>query len=252
MTAHRVMITDMMYFSKKVPSIPVQRRMRLGDVMRARQQARRRPSWVVVFTKAFALVAADMPELRRAYLQVPWGHFYEHTISIASITVEKEDRGQRAVFFAKLRDPARHSLGALDRYLKWFVASPKANMGLARLGLWVSLLWFPLRRLLWWWALNSEGWFRSRQFGTFGVSIYSSMGCESLHPLGPLSYVINYGVIDDEGDVTVKLIYDHRVIDGATVGRTLAAFEAALTGPILAELRAMAAPAGQRLARRDA
>ncbi len=107
---------------------------------------------------------------------------------------------------------------ALDRYLKWFIRSPKANMGLARLGLWVSLLWWPLRYLLWWWALNAEGWFRARQFGTFGVSVYSSLGCESLHPLAPLSFVINYGVIDDQGDVTVKLVYDHRVVDGATVG----------------------------------
>lgn len=29
MSAHRVMITDLMHFSKKVPSIPVQRRMKL-------------------------------------------------------------------------------------------------------------------------------------------------------------------------------------------------------------------------------
>lgn len=100
----------------------------------------------------------------------------------------------------------------------------------------------PIRRFLWWWSLNSEGWFRSRQYGTFGVSVYSALGCESLHPLGPLSFVINYGIIDEEGDVTVKLIYDHRVCDGATIGRALAAFEAALTGPVLDELRAMAAP----------
>ena len=237
MTPHRTMIADLMHFSRKVPSIPVQRRMRLGAVMQARKQAQPRPSWVVVFTKAFALVAADMPELRRSYLGLPWAHFYEHPISIASVAVEKLDGAETAVFFAKLRDPAGHRLGALDRYLKWFVSSPRANMGLARLGLWVSLLWWPVRYLLWWWALNAEGWFRARQFGTFGVSVYSSMGCESLHPLAPLSFVINYGVIDEQGDVTVKLIYDHRVVDGATVGRALAALEETLTGPILAELR---------------
>jgi hypothetical protein len=113
-------------------------------------------------------------------------------------------------------------------------------MGLARFGLWVSLLWWPLRRALWWWGLNSDGYFRARQFGTFGMSIYSSLGSESLHPLSPMTFVINYGVIDDEGNVTVKLIYDHRVVDGANVARALAAIEEALHGPILQELREMA------------
>ena len=98
------------------------------------------------------------------------------------------------------------------------------------------MLWWPLRRALWWWALNSEGYFRSRQFGTYGISVYSALGAESLHPLSPLTFVLNYGVIDEAGNVTVRIIYDHRVLDGATVARALAALEDTLNGPILAEL----------------
>ena len=246
LSAHRVMIADLMYFSQKVPTIPVQRRMRLGALKEARSRLEPRPSWVTIFAKAFDLVAADMPVLRRSYLKLPWAHLYEHPISIASVTVEKQDAGVPAVFFAKLRNPGRHRLAALDRYLRWFIRSPRANMGLARLGLWVSLLWWPLRRVLWWWALNSEGYFRSRQFGTFGMSIYSGLGVESLHPLSPLTIVMNYGIIDEEGNVTVKFIYDHRVMDGATVARALVALENTLTGPILEELN------GQRVAGRAA
>jgi hypothetical protein len=236
LSVHRVMIGDLMHFSRSVPTIPVQRRMQLGEVKAARARLTNRPSWVVLFAKAFDLVSRDMPVLRRSYLSLPWAHLYEHPISVASVTVEKLDRGTREVFFAKLREPGRRRFGALDRYLRWFINSPKANMGLARLGLWVSYLPWPLRRLLWWWALNAEGYFRARQFGTFGMSVYSGLGSESLHPLSPLSYVLNYGVIDEAGNVNVRIIYDHRVLDGATVARALAAIEAAMNGPILAEL----------------
>ncbi len=177
------------------------------------------------------------PELRRSYLELPWAHLYEHPISIASIAVEKIDAGAPEVFFAKLRRPDRHRLLALDRYLRQFIHLPGKNMGLARLGLWISLLWRPLRHVLWWWGLNSDGYFRARQFGTYGVSVYSGLGSESLHPLSPLSFVINYGVIDEQGNVNVRLIYDHRVLDGAMIARALAAMEETLNGPILDELR---------------
>jgi hypothetical protein len=237
------MIGDLMHFARKLPSVPVQRHMRLGEVVAARNGAQPRPSWPAIFAKAFALVAADMPELRRTYLDLPWARLYEHPISIASVAVEKlvgpaTAAGQeRAVFFARLRRPDRHRLLALDRYLKSFANSPRANSALAALGLWVSLLPRPLRRFLWWYSLNVEGYFRSRQYGTFGVSVYSGLGAESLHPLSPLTCVLNYGVIDEHGDVDVRIVYDHRVLDGANVARALAALETALGGPIVAELR---------------
>lgn len=243
LSVHRVMICDLMHFSRKLPSIPVQRRMRLEAVVAARREATPRPSWTAIFAKAFAVVAAESPRLRRSYLELPWGHLYEHPISIASVAVEKPAGRENAVFFAKLRRPEAHRLLAIDRYLKRFSNSATANMGLARLGLWISLLPWPLRYALWWYALNGGGYFRSRQFGTYGVSVYSGLGAESLHPLSPLSYVLNYGVIDEQGQVDVRIVYDHRVLDGAYVARTLAALEEALTGPILSELRALGVPA---------
>ena len=79
-------------------------------------------------------------------------------------------------------------------------------------------------------------------FGTFALSVYSSLGAESLHPLSPLTTTLTYGPIGRDGRADVRLVYDHRVLDGATVARALARLEAALTGPVLGELRE-AAPA---------
>ncbi len=67
----RRLICDLLHFAAGVPTVPVQRRMNLAPVVSARQSARVRPQWTAIFTKAFALVAAEFPELRRGVLQVP-------------------------------------------------------------------------------------------------------------------------------------------------------------------------------------
>ncbi|MBP3954110.1 hypothetical protein J8F10_02210 [Gemmata sp. G18] len=72
--------------------------------------------------------------------------------------------------------------------------------------------------------------------GTFGVSVYSALGAESLHPLSPLTATLNYGVIGPDGRVPVRIVYDHRALDGGTVARTLARLEEVLNGDIYREL----------------
>ena len=64
--------------------------------------------------------------------------------------------------------------------------------------------------------------------------------CPSCTILSPLTTTLNYGVIAADGSVDVRIIYDHRVLNGSTVARALASLEAELTGPTLAELRSMA------------
>jgi hypothetical protein len=79
---------------------------------------------------------------------------------------------------------------------------------------------------------------RSKRFGTFGLSSYGALGAEQIHPISPLTTTLTYGPIDPvTGRVIVKLIYDHRVLDGAYVARRLRDVEDVLNGPILDELR---------------
>ena len=184
LSVHRVMVADLMYFSRRVPTIPVQRHMRLGRRQRGPQPAwNRGPSWVTIFAKAFDLVAADMP--------VPAALVSQAALGASLRTSDQHRLDRRRERWTPARRPSSSpscairagiGSGAIDRYLRWFIRSPKANMGLARLGLWVSMLWWPLRRALWWWALNSDGYFRSRQFGTYGISVYSGLGCRVAPP----------------------------------------------------------------------
>jgi pyruvate/2-oxoglutarate dehydrogenase complex dihydrolipoamide acyltransferase (E2) component len=46
-------------------------------------------------------------------------------------------------------------------------------------------------------------------------------------------------VIEPDGTVCVRLIYDHRVLDGAMAARALGKLEDVLNGPILNELDEM-------------
>ena len=232
----RRQIVDLMHFAKKVPSIPVQRRMQLGRLLSARQAVNPRPSWVLLMAKAFSIVAADMPRLRQGFVTFPWPHLYEHPVSIATIAIEREFRGEEAVFFPKFFAPDQQSFSTLDSYLRYFRNQAIEEIDEFKLGLFVSRLWRPVRRMMWWYALNVFGDVRARVFGTFSVSSYSGLGAESLHPISPTTCLLNFGGIDSDGAVDVRIIYDHRVLDGAVVARAMSSIEEALNDRIANEL----------------
>jgi hypothetical protein len=233
----RKFICDLIHFARQVPSVPVERRMDLAQVVAARQAAWPRPSWCAIFTKAYAAVAALRPELRRAYLSFPRPHLYEHPESIASVAVERRFGAEDAVFFGHLRTPERQGLVELDAHLRRFKEDPIDKIGLFRRALKTTRWPRPLRRMLWWFGLNVLGAKRAKHLGTFGISVYSGLGAASLHPLSPLATTLNYGVIEANGGVDVRLIYDHRVLDGCTVARALADLERMLNNEIVMELR---------------
>lgn len=235
----RRLVGDLLHFARKVPSVPVQRRINVAALRDARARAADRPGWCAIFLKGYALVAARMPELRRAYLGWPWPRLYEHPANVASVAVARDYRGEPAVLFAHFRSPERQTLAELEAHLRHFKGAPVESVGLYRRALRVSRLPRPLRRLLWWVGLNSSGPKRAQRMGTLGLSAYSSLGAESLHPLSPLTTTLCYGVIEADGAVDVRLVYDHRVLDGATVAGALAALDAALAGEILGELRGL-------------
>ncbi len=233
----RRLVGDVVHFAHQVPTVPVQRRMNLAVVAAARAAAHPKPSWCALFTKAYAIVTAATPSLRRAYLSFPWPHLYEHPVSVASIAFERHYGDDEAVFFAQLRSPEQLSLAELDTWLRQHKEQPLERVAAFRRALQVSSLPRPVRRLIWWIALNAWGRKRARYLGTFGVSVYASLGAASLHPLSPLTTTLNYGVLEADGTLDVRLIYDHRVLDGATVARALGDLERVLQGEILVELR---------------
>ncbi|HTU90503.1 MAG TPA: hypothetical protein VMF69_10550 [Gemmataceae bacterium] len=237
----RRLIADLLHFAHRIPSVPVQRWMNLRLLRDARALSTPRVSWCALFLKGYARVAVQVPQLRRAYLPFPISRLYEHPFSIASVALERDYQNEEAVFFAHFRSPETQTLTSLDGALRHYKEAPLEQIGLFRRALTVSRLPRPLRRLIWWIGLNSSGHKRARRMGTFGLSVYSGLGSESLHPLSPLTTTLNYGVIGADGMVNVRIIYDHRVMDGSTVARALALLEQTLNHEIRAELIGAAA-----------
>jgi hypothetical protein len=236
----RRFVGDLVHFAHQIPTVPVQKMINVAGLERWRSQLEARPSWCAIFTKAYGQVAAEFPELRRAYLSFPWARLYEHPESIASVAVERQYQGERGVFFAHIRSPEKRLLITLDSALRGYKDAPIELIRDFQIAMRVSRLPMPIRRMVWWWAVKANGYRKALGMGTFGVSVYSSLGAESLHPLTPLTTSLNYGVIDDNGDVAVRVVYDHRVMDGATVARALVRLDQVLNKDIAAELRELA------------
>jgi len=120
-----------------------------------------------------------------------------------------------------------------------YKAKPIDSVGYYRRALMIGRLPTPVRRMLWWMSLNFSGLKRAKRMGTFGITSYGVLGAESLHPISPLTCTFNFGPIGKDGTVLIKIIYDHRTLDGSEVARRLRDIETALLTEVRAELLAM-------------
>ncbi len=85
--------------------------------------------------------------------------------------------------------------------------------------------------------------------GTFVISSLGSFGVEQMHPLSPLTTYFTFGPIDPDSAVTLKVVYDHRVMDGRCVARVLMRMEEVLNDEIFTEVRDLARPTARSNAR---
>jgi hypothetical protein len=232
----RRLVVDLMKFSISVPMVTVQRQMNIEPLARARREMDPRPSWMSLFLKGYALLAQETPELRRAYVKLPWPRLYEYPESVASVAHEREYQGEMAVLLCRIKGPERRSVAELTELIRAARSRPVLEVKEFRRALKMARAPCAVRRLLMWLGLNI-GRQRPNYFGTFQLSVYSALGAESLTPLTPLTSLLNYGPISEAGLVNVRVIYDHRVVDGATVARALLRMEEILNDVVAAELK---------------
>jgi hypothetical protein len=230
------MVLELLHHARRVPSLPLARELDLGTLPEARRQAASPPSWIAIFAKAYGLLGRSHPELRRALIPWPRPHLYEHPHSEAAFLIERDWQGEQVVLGAKVRGPENLSLAELDACLRHFRLAPVLEVSAFRQILRLGSLPWLVRRFTLWQSLYLSGYKRAKRLGTFMISSLGNLGVEQFHPLTPLTTYLTFGPIDDDGRVTVKIIYDHRVLDGRTVARCLIDLERVLQEDLAAEL----------------
>jgi hypothetical protein len=236
----RRLVTDLMGFSQRVPAVTAERRMNLSALSAARQACPSRPSWAILFTKAFALVAQSRPELRRSYMSFPWARLYEHPSSTVALNVERQHGEEMIVTQCLIRQPENRSLAELDALIRSHQTEPLEEMRWYRRAVTMSKVPWPIRSLVWWGALNVLGRQRCHNFGTFSVSSVAAQGAGLLSLIPILTAALHYGLFDESGTLEMRLTFDHRVLDGATAARILVDVERTLKDEILAEVIGLA------------
>jgi hypothetical protein len=232
----RRFVGDLVHCAQSAPLMTLEHRMGLAAVAKARDKTVGRPGWCALFTRAFALVAARRPELRRAYVPLPRPHFYEHPSSVAAVAVACPIGDEEGVFFVHVRAPEIQTVRAIDSYLRRCKERPLEDVALFRRILQMSRWPLPVRRLLWWFATQCSGFVRARHLGTFGISVVSNFGAVSPHLLTPVTSALNYGVVAPDGGVDVYLTFDQRVLSPAAAARALGEMELMLRREVLEEL----------------
>lgn len=237
LSASRQLINDLMYFGTRTPIVSVERVMDLSEVIAARNACAKRPPWAVIFAKAYALTAQDLPDLRRVFLKWPWSRIYEYPTSVAAITLSRTVNDESGVFVRLIKAPETYRLADLADIIDHAGRVPVDEVKEFRRVLQMQRLPTVLRRLLWRIGLNVGRW-RARIFGTIIVTSVAHLGTSALFTPTPTN-MVTVGVFEPDGRLALRYLFDHRVFDGIALARALARLEEVLKGPILEELRTM-------------
>jgi hypothetical protein len=232
----RRVVTDLMHFSRQVPAVTADRRMNLAELVAARAASASRPRWTVIFSKAYGMLSRDYPVLRQSYLKFPRPRIYEHPHTVVALNVERRLPAEDVVLFCLIRGPENRTLEEMDAKVRHHQEAPVQTLRTYRRTVGMSRIPWPARRWFWWAALNVSGRRRCHNFGTFSVSSVGSHGAGLATLVPILTSAVHYGMFDPQGRLDVRITWDHRVMDGATVARILADYEALLTRELVREL----------------
>ncbi len=236
---NRALVLDLLALSARHAYFPVEQTFELAELAALRAAAPRRISWTVLFMKAYAAVAAEIPQLRQAYCRWPWPRLCECGENVAMLAINREHRGEERLCWGRFISPESQTLAELQGALDVYQREPVVTIFRRQVRL--SKCPTAVRRLALWLNLNFSRKRRSKRLGTFSMSTLA--GQQALNRFHPtlLATSLSFGPLDERGRSLVTLVCDHRVLDGALAARALSSLQAVLRGAIADELRAMQA-----------
>jgi hypothetical protein len=232
----RRFIIDLMRASAAVPFVSLSRPLNVRQLVEARAVTARPPGWAAIFVKAFCLVAKDEPVLRTLYAKWPRPHFFELPRSVAMVAIARVEDGEDCVLMERVVRADELPLSEIDAQIRRARDAPIEEIPTFRRIVRATRLPLPLRRLLWWVALNI-GRMHANNFGSFSVTSVAAYGGGQLHAIGPGPFVLSYDRVRPDQTIDVVIRWDHRVSDAALIAKVLTRLEQVLNAEISAELR---------------
>jgi hypothetical protein len=227
---------DALHFASKSPVVGGTGFLQPRAVALARRKHPPLISWSTILIKAFALMSKNWPELRRAYMPLPWPHMYEHPHSVATLVIEREWHGSKAVFFDQIHAPEEKSLREIEVQILGMKRAKVESVGGFRRLIRITRYPLPVRRSIWRGALYGPGRLKSHYFGTYSLNMVGSRRSYTTQSLTLVAISFLYGPIERDGMMPIQAFFDHRVIDGANVNRLLVDLQATLDHDIVNEL----------------
>lgn len=232
------MVLDVIQLSRSVPAFPVERWFDVGLLAEARGAASVRISWITLFAKAYGLAAKDVPELRRAFISLPWPRFYQSPYSVISVAVNRQVENQDRLFFGRLRWPESKTLQEIQQELDGYANGDIRQA--FRQQILGSRMPRPVRRLGWWWRMQARPSQRARRVGTGSISVLAGQGVFNRQHPCLLSSSLSYGPLESDGRMWVTLQCDHRVIDGFAAAQAINRMQEHMQTTLYAELQTLA------------
>ena len=231
-------MADYMWAASGIARVDVTRRVAFHDLISVRSTLRNPPTWTAIFVKAFAIVAAEIPELRRVYMRLPWPHLYEYTDSTVVVAQERKIMGDTGVLPLRFHKPNAIPLAQLSEMIRRAADAPLERTSFHRKLIAIARLPLLIRRVIWGVCLNIPR--LRREIGTYGISSVARWHSELGTSRTALPCLLSYAPADGHGNVKVRLSFDHRIFDGALAGRGLSRLDEVLNSLILEELRELA------------
>lgn len=230
----RGVILDLVRYASKVPSFPVERRVDMGSLARARSNCGRRVSWTAVFIRAYGLASRAMPDLRQIYVPWPWPRLYQSQTCVIAVAVNRKLPHGDRLFFGRVHSPDHLSLSQIQAELDNFQVGEIAKV--FRTQYRAAKMPGFIRRFGWWWRMDVDYKNRPRRSGTGSISALAGQGVTNrLHPCITTSS-FSFGPLEADERSLVTLQCDHRVMDGITAARALNSLCDYLSGQVLEEL----------------
>ena len=117
LTGNRQLVDDVLRIASQFPSAGLVGDFDASEIARLRRKTRPKISWNVLYMKAFAIVADNVPQLRQIYVNSFFPYLYQHHDNVCMLTINREYENEERLFFARFNNPQEESLADLqERY----------------------------------------------------------------------------------------------------------------------------------------